>query len=57
MALTSGLSLSVAGTFKEVLTVIASVILLGEVPTVDKVLGMLLVLVGTAMYTRIVHTS
>ena len=57
VALTSGLSLSVAGTFKEVLTVIASVILLGEVPTVDKVLGMLLVLVGTAMYTRIVHTS
>ena len=57
VALTSALSLSVAGTFKEMLTVIASVLILGEMPTLDKALGLLLCLLGTAVYTRIVHTS
>ena len=50
VALTSGLSLSVAGVFKEVLTVLASSFFLGETLTADKALGLSLCVLGLAGY-------
>ena len=50
--LSSGLSLSVAGVFKELLTVLCSAAVLGEPLTVYNVCGLLLCTVGIAMYTR-----
>ena len=53
VALSSGLSLSVAGTFKEVLTVVASVIILNEQLSSAKVLGLACVTAGLILYTRL----
>ena len=50
--LASGLTLSVAGIFKEVLTVIAAAALLGDALTPIKVSGLLICILGIAMYQR-----
>lgn len=50
VALTSGLSLSVAGVFKEVLTVLASSLFLGETLSPDKAVGLALCICGLALY-------
>ena len=49
--LSSGLSLSVAGVFKELLTVLCSAAVLGEPLTFYNVCGLLLCTLGIAMYT------
>jgi hypothetical protein len=53
VSLTSGLTLSVVGVLKEVLTVLASVIVLGEALTADKALGLSLCVVGLALYVHV----
>ena len=52
VCLASGLSLSVAGVFKELLTVLCSSAVLGEPLTFYNVCGLLLCTVGIALYTR-----
>ena len=53
VALTSGLSLSIAGLFKDVLTMLASALVLGEVLTVYKVVGLAVCLSGLALYVAL----
>ena len=50
VALTSGLSLSIAGIFKEVLTVVGATIVLGEHLTAYKAGGLALCVAGLALY-------
>ena len=50
--LSSGLTLSVAGIFKEVLTVAASAVFLGDRLTIYNVTGLCLCLVGIGLYNR-----
>ena len=50
--LASGLTLSVAGIFKEVLTVLASAWLLGDELTLRKMAGLAICLLGIALYNR-----
>ena len=53
MQLASSLTLSVAGVLKELLTVAASVLLLGESLTLSKATGLLLCLGGILAYQRL----
>lgn len=55
--LSSGLTLSVAGIFKEVVTIAASAIVLGDHLTRYNVLGLLLCLVGILFYTLLMHAD
>ena len=57
VALSSGLSLSVAGVFKEVLTVLASSVFLGESLTLDKALGLTLCVIGLGVYVAMTHSE
>ena len=50
VALTSGLSLSLAGIFKEVLTVLASSYVLGETLTPQKAAGLAMCIAGLVLY-------
>ena len=53
VGLSSGLTLSIAGIFKEILTALASVVFLGEVVTAYKASGLLLCTVGIGFYNAI----
>jgi len=55
--LSSGLSLSIAGIFKEVLTVAASTFLLHDQLTSYNVVGLLLCLLGILLYTILMHAD
>ena len=52
VSLSSGLSLSIAGIFKELLTILSSALLLGDSLTPFNVCGLLLCTVGIALYTQ-----
>lgn len=55
--LSSGLTLSVAGTLKELLTVVMSALCLGDVLTGYNMAGLALCLVGMGLYTQIKHSE